>query len=46
MGARHVGDISSLIKIANPIIGTVLVVGTAHVGEFGSREKIAQAKGE
>lgn len=46
MGARHLGDIAALSKIAKPTIGTVLVVGNAHVGEFGSREMIAKAKGE
>jgi UDP-N-acetylmuramoyl-tripeptide--D-alanyl-D-alanine ligase len=46
MGARHVGDIASLVRIAAPTIGVVLVVGSAHVGEFGSRELIARAKSE
>jgi len=46
MGARHVGDISALCEIAKPDIGAVLKVGNAHVGEFGSREAIAQAKSE
>jgi len=46
MGARHVGDISALVKIAEPTIGAVLVVGSAHIGEFGDRAKIASAKGE
>ncbi len=46
MGARHIGDIAALSKIAEPTIGTVLVVGNAHVGEFGGREMIAKAKGE
>lgn len=46
MGARHVGDIAHLVDIARPDVGVVLVVGQAHIGEFGSREAIAQAKGE
>jgi len=46
MGARHIGDISSLCEIAKPKIGAVLKVGNAHIGEFGSREAIAQAKSE
>ena len=46
MGARHLGDISRLCEIAKPNIGVVLTVGTAHIGEFGSREVIAQTKGE
>ena len=46
MGARHIGDISHLVELAEPNIGVVLNVGQAHLGEFGSREKIAEAKGE
>jgi UDP-N-acetylmuramoyl-tripeptide--D-alanyl-D-alanine ligase len=46
MGARHKGDISALCEIANPSIGVVLKVGSAHVGEFGSVENIAETKGE
>ena len=46
MGARHTGDIASLCSIAKPDIGVVLIVGSAHVGEFGSVSHIAQAKGE
>jgi UDP-N-acetylmuramoyl-tripeptide--D-alanyl-D-alanine ligase len=46
MGARHMGDIARLCEIAKPNIGVVLTVGTAHIGEFGSREVIAQTKGE
>ncbi|MEV7925868.1 MULTISPECIES: UDP-N-acetylmuramoyl-tripeptide--D-alanyl-D-alanine ligase [unclassified Kitasatospora] len=46
MGARHKGDIEYLTSITPPRIGVVLNVGTAHVGEFGSQEAIAEAKGE
>jgi UDP-N-acetylmuramoyl-tripeptide--D-alanyl-D-alanine ligase len=46
MGARHIGDITALTKIGAPQIGVVLVVGSAHVGEFGNSQGIAQAKGE
>ena len=46
MGARHKGDIAALCEIAQPTIGAVLVVGNAHLGEFGSREMIAQTKSE
>ena len=46
MGARHMGDIARLCEIAKPNIGVVLTVGTAHIGEFGSREIIAKTKGE
>jgi UDP-N-acetylmuramoyl-tripeptide--D-alanyl-D-alanine ligase len=46
MGARHTGDIARLCSIAQPNIGVVLTVGTAHLGEFGSVEAIARTKSE
>lgn len=46
MSARGIGHIAHLATIAPPTIGVVLNVGSAHIGEFGSRENIAKAKGE
>jgi len=46
MGARGIGHIRYLCEIANPSIAAVVNVGTAHMSEFGTREAIAQAKGE
>ncbi|WP_280364377.1 UDP-N-acetylmuramoyl-tripeptide--D-alanyl-D-alanine ligase [Nocardia wallacei] len=46
LSARGPGHIKALTETAPPTIGVVLNVGTAHLGEFGSREAIAQAKGE
>jgi len=46
MSARHPGNIAALAAIAPPSIAVVLNVGTAHLGEFGSREVIAQTKAE
>jgi UDP-N-acetylmuramoyl-tripeptide--D-alanyl-D-alanine ligase len=46
MGARGVGHIASLCRIASPDVAVVLNVGRAHVGEFGSPDVTAQAKGE
>lgn len=46
MGARGIGHIRYLTELTPPRIGVVLNVGTAHIGEFGGREQIAQAKGE
>ena len=46
MGARGIGHIHYLTQIAQPRIGVVLNVGTAHIGEFGSREAIGRAKAE
>ena len=46
LSARHPGNIAALAAIAPPAIGVVLNVGTAHLGEFGSREAIAKTKAE
>ena len=46
MGARGVGHLSYLTRIAAPDVSVVLNVGTAHLGEFGSVEAIATAKAE
>jgi UDP-N-acetylmuramoyl-tripeptide--D-alanyl-D-alanine ligase len=46
LSARGPGHIRALCETAPPRIGVVLNVGTAHLGEFGSREGIAQTKGE
>ena len=46
MGARGIGHLTYLTAIAPPDVSVVLNVGVAHVGEFGSRAAIAQAKGE
>ncbi|MGD7731962.1 UDP-N-acetylmuramoyl-tripeptide--D-alanyl-D-alanine ligase [Propionibacteriaceae bacterium G57] len=46
MGARGIGHIAWLCSLVHPDISLVLNVGTAHLGEFGSVEGIAAAKGE
>ncbi len=46
MGARGIGHLAELCEIAPPDISLVLNVGKAHIGEFGSQENIALAKGE
>ncbi|NMM25310.1 MAG: UDP-N-acetylmuramoyl-tripeptide--D-alanyl-D-alanine ligase [Phycicoccus sp.] len=46
MGARAIGHLAYLTRMAPPQIGVVLNVGTAHVGEFGSQEAIGTAKAE
>ncbi|MEO3923451.1 UDP-N-acetylmuramoyl-tripeptide--D-alanyl-D-alanine ligase [Micromonosporaceae bacterium B7E4] len=45
-GARGLGHVRYLCEIAPPRIAVVLNVGVSHIGEFGSQEAIAQAKGE
>ncbi len=46
MGMSHEGEIRYLTNIAQPNIAVVNNAGIAHIGEVGSREGIARAKGE
>lgn len=46
MGARHKGNIRELCEIARPNIVGITLIGSAHLGEFGSREAIMHTKGE
>ena len=46
MGMNHEGEIRYLTKLASPKVALVNNAGTAHIGELGSREAIARAKGE
>ncbi|RIK12768.1 MAG: UDP-N-acetylmuramoyl-tripeptide--D-alanyl-D-alanine ligase [Acidobacteria bacterium] len=46
MGASGKGHIAHLVQIAPPLVSVVLNVGSAHLGEFGSREAIGEAKSE
>lgn len=46
MGARHQGDIAKLANLTHVDIGAVLNIGSAHIGEFGSEQALASAKGE
>ncbi|MBL8525721.1 MAG: UDP-N-acetylmuramoyl-tripeptide--D-alanyl-D-alanine ligase [Betaproteobacteria bacterium] len=46
MGMNHLGEIEYLSGLLEPDVAMVTMAGTAHIGELGSREAIAQAKGE
>lgn len=46
MGMRGLGHIAYLTSIASPDIAVVLNIGSAHVELLGSKDAIAQAKGE
>ena len=46
MGASGAGHIAHLTQAAPPLVSVVLNVGSAHLGEFGSREAIGRAKSE
>ncbi len=44
MGMNALGEIDYLSRIARPHISVITNVGTAHIGELGSRENILKAK--
>lgn len=46
MAMRGPGEIALLAEIAEPTIGVITNVGTAHIGRLGSEEAIAAAKCE
>ena len=46
MGMNHLGEIDYLTRLAQPNVAVINNAGTAHIGELGSRENIAKAKGE
>lgn len=46
MGMRGLGHIRYLCQVARPDLAVILNIGSAHLGMVGSREAIAEAKGE
>ena len=46
MGMNHLLEIDYLTHLLEPDVALIIMAGTAHIGELGSREAIAQAKGE
>ena len=44
MGMNHFKEISKLTAIARPTIAVITNIGTAHIGNLGSRENILKAK--
>lgn len=44
MGMNHLREISLLTKIAKPTVSIITNIGTAHIGNLGSRENILRAK--
>jgi UDP-N-acetylmuramoyl-tripeptide--D-alanyl-D-alanine ligase len=46
LGASGPGEIGALAELAAPRIGVITRIGDAHLGGFGSRQRIAEAKAE
>lgn len=46
LGANHQGEIAHTVSIVAPHVALINNIGAAHIGEFGSIDGIACAKGE
>lgn len=44
MGMSQKGELSNLTKIAKPTVAVITNIGTAHIGNLGSRDNILKAK--
>ena len=45
-GMNHKGELLSISECIRPTLSVITNIGSAHIGNFGSREKIAEAKKE
>jgi UDP-N-acetylmuramoyl-tripeptide--D-alanyl-D-alanine ligase len=46
LGANHIGEIAHTVSIVKPKVTLINNIAPAHIGEFGSIEGVARAKGE
>ena len=46
LGASRLGEIAALAELSAPQVGVITQIGDAHLGGFGNRRQIAQAKVE
>lgn len=46
LGMNHAGEIKDLVKIVKPNIALITNIGTAHIGNLGSKNNIYKAKME
>ena len=46
IGANHAGEIEFLSRLLRPDVGVITNIGEAHIGYFGGRDGIAEAKSE
>jgi UDP-N-acetylmuramoyl-tripeptide--D-alanyl-D-alanine ligase len=46
LGANHMGEIAHTVAIVQPHVTLINNIAPAHIGEFGSIEGVARAKGE
>lgn len=46
LGANHLGEIAHTVAIVQPQVTLINNIAGAHIGEFGSMDSVARAKGE
>ena len=46
LGANHAGEIAMLAELSAPEVGVITQLGDAHLGGFGNRQGVAEAKAE
>lgn len=46
LGTNHPGEIAPLSSLVSPDIGIITLIGSAHIGAFGSRESILREKAD
>lgn len=46
LGANHIGEIAHTVAVVKPDVALINNIAPAHIGEFGSIEGVARAKGE
>ncbi|MGG5821547.1 UDP-N-acetylmuramoyl-tripeptide--D-alanyl-D-alanine ligase [Falsiroseomonas sp. HW251] len=46
MGMNNRGEIAPLTRMARPHVGVITAIGTAHIGNLGSQEAIAEEKAD
>jgi UDP-N-acetylmuramoyl-tripeptide--D-alanyl-D-alanine ligase len=46
LGANHIGEIAHTVAIVQPKVTLINNIAPAHIGEFGSLDDVARAKGE
>ncbi len=46
LGANHMGEIAHTVAIVKPMVTLINNIAPAHIGEFGSLDGVAHAKGE
>ena len=44
LGTNHPGEIAAQSKLVSPDIGIITLIGSAHIGAFGSKENILKEK--